>query len=156
MTTNSPTFLSRTGFSARIIQRALFLFTLLSSSLACSADVSADISGTWKHVKMPIWVEIRMDQGDGIVVRNDQFPERVGKVFIKDLKADKSKQPYWNGTVYIRKIEDYKDVEISLSETGNMQITAKFAFFSRTFEWLRADNPVHVEIKFGDVRRKTP
>ena len=81
-----------------------------------------------------------MDQGDGIVVRNDKFPERVGAIFIKDIKADASKQAFWHGTAYIRKLDDYKDVEISLSETGNMQVTGKVGFFSRTVEWLRADN----------------
>ena len=144
MTSNPATFLSRTGFCARMIQRAFFLCTLYSSSLAfsadSSADISADISGTWKHAKKPVWVEIRLDQGDGIVVRNDKFPERVGAIFIKDIKADASKQSLWHGTAYIRKLEDYKDVEISLSEAGTMQVTGKVGFFSRTVEWLRADN----------------
>jgi uncharacterized protein (DUF2147 family) len=135
MTTTNINYSARTGISMRMIQSVLFLCILLSTSLA----LSADISGTWKHVKKPIWIEIRLAQGDGIVVRNDKFPERVGNTFVKDLKVDKSEQKLWHGTAYIRKIEDYKDVEISLSETGNMQVTGSIGFLSRTVEWVRID-----------------
>jgi|TARA_B110000091_G_C13773747_1_gene457900 uncharacterized protein (DUF2147 family) len=135
MTTTNINYSARTGFSMRMIKSALFIFTLLSSSLA----LSADISGTWKHSKKPIWIEIRLTQGDGKVVRNDKFPERVGNTFVKDLKADKSKQGIWHGIAYIRKLEDYKNVEISLSDTGEMQVTGKVGFLSRTVEWVRTD-----------------
>lgn len=57
----------------KIIKSTLFTFTLLSSSLA----LSANISGTWKHAKKPIWIEIRLAQGDGVVVRNDKFPDNL-------------------------------------------------------------------------------
>lgn len=135
MKTTNINYSARTGFSMRMIQSVLFLCILLSTSLA----LSADISGTWKHVKKPIWIEIKMEQCDGIVVRNDKFPERLGNTFVKDLKADKSKQELWHGKVYIRKLEDYKDVEISLSETGIMQRTGKVGFLSRTVEWVCTD-----------------
>jgi uncharacterized protein (DUF2147 family) len=79
-------------------------------------------------------------QGDGVVVRNDKFPERVGNTFVKELKADKSKQVFWQGLAYIRKLGDYKNVEISLSETGQMLISGKVGFFSRTVEWVRVEN----------------
>jgi uncharacterized protein (DUF2147 family) len=138
MTTN-PTIqisLALKGSFKRMIQSAVFVCTLLSSSLAFSAD----ISGFWKHAKQPIWIEIRVAQGDGVVVRNDKFPERVGNTFVKELKADKSKQVFWQGLAYIRKLGDYKNVEISLSETGQMLISGKVGFFSRTVEWVRVEN----------------
>ena len=135
MTPTHTIYSTLTGFSMKMIKSALFIFALLSTSLA----LSADISGTWKHVKKPIWIEIRLAQGDGIVVRNDKFPEHVGNTFIKELKADKSEQELWHGTAYIRKLEDYKDVEISLSDTGNLQVTGTIGFFSHTVEWVRTD-----------------
>jgi uncharacterized protein (DUF2147 family) len=138
MTTN-PTIqisLALKGSFKRMIQSAVLVCTLLSSSLAFSAD----ISGFWKHAKQPIWIEIRVAQGDGVVVRNDKFPERVGNTFVKELKADKSKQVFWQGLAYIRKLGDYKNVEISLSETGQMLISGKVGFFSRTVEWVRVEN----------------
>jgi len=135
MTPTHTIYSTLTGFSMKMIKSVLFIFALLSSSLA----LSADISGTWKHAKKPIWIEIRLTQGDGKVVRNDKFPERVGKTFIKEIKADKSKQGIWHGIAYIRKLEDYKNVEISLSDTGEMQVTGTIGFFSRTVEWIRID-----------------
>jgi hypothetical protein len=137
MTTN-PTIqisLALKGSFKRMIQSAVFVCTLLSSSLAFSAD----ISGFWKHAKQPIWIEIRVAQGDGVVVRNDKFPERVGNTFVKELKADKSKQELWHGLAYIQKLGDFKSVDISFSETGNMLITGKVGFISRTIEWVHAD-----------------
>lgn len=116
--------------------RGVFLFTVwLFSPLA----LSADIDGIWKHAKEPVWIEIRLDQSDGVVVHNDKFPERVGNTFIKDIAADKSIQGLWRGSVYIPKLKDYKNVEISLSETGVMQIIGMVGFFSRTIEWLQVD-----------------
>lgn len=61
------------------------------------------------------------------------------KKIIKEIKADKSKQDIWHGAVYIRKLEDYKDMGISLTETGEMQVTGTIGFFSRTVEWIRTD-----------------
>jgi uncharacterized protein (DUF2147 family) len=116
--------------------RGVFLFTVwLFSPLA----LSADIDGIWKHAEEPVWIEIRLDQSDGVVLHNDKFPERVGNTFIKDITADKSTQGLWRGSVYIPKLKDYKNVEMSLSETGTMQIIGSFGFFSRTIEWLQVD-----------------
>jgi hypothetical protein len=136
MTSNLSAYSALTGFFERIFKITVFVCTLLSSSLA----ISADVSGFWKHAKQPIWIEIRVAQGDGVVVRNDKFPERAGSTFVKELKADKSNQEFWQGLAYIRKLGDYKNVEISLNETGQMLITGKVGFFSRTVEWVRVEN----------------
>ena len=135
MNANHPIHSTGPGFCARMIQSSLLIGTLLCSSLAFSTD----ISGTWKHSKKPVWIEIRLDKGDGIVIRNEKFPERAGNTFITDIKADKSELNLWHGTAYIRKMKQYKDVEISLSETGKLQVTGKMGFFSRTIEWLPAE-----------------
>lgn len=45
------------------------MFTLLSLSLALSANVS----GNWKHAKKPVLIEIRLAQSGGVVVRNDKL-----------------------------------------------------------------------------------
>lgn len=112
---------------------------LLTTLLFSSSTLAVDINGIWKHVENPVWIEVRIDQGDGIVVRNDKFPERVGDIFLKGLTADKTKQAVWFGTVYIHKLADYKKVEITLSDTGIMQTTGRVGFFSRTIEWLQVD-----------------
>ena len=118
-----------------IIRRALLLCALLFTPLAFSAD----ISGTWKHAKNPAWIEIRLQEGSGTVVRNDKYPDRVGRKILNDLQADKSKQNLWHGLIYAEKLGEYKNVEVSLPEAGRMLIKGKVGFMSRTVEWVRVD-----------------
>lgn len=117
------------------IRRIFLLCALLFTPLAFSAD----ISGTWKHAQHPAWIEIRLEEGSGTVVRNDKFPDRVGRKLLKDLEADKSKQGLWHGQIYTEKLGGYKDVEVSLPEADRMLIKGRVGFISRTVEWLRVD-----------------
>jgi uncharacterized protein (DUF2147 family) len=118
-----------------IIRRALLLCALLFAPLA----LSADISGIWKHEQNRAWIEIRLEEGSGTVVRNDNFPDRVGRKLLKDLEAEKSEQGLWHGSIYVEKMGEYKDVEVSLPEADRMLFTGKVGFFSRTVEWVRVD-----------------
>ena len=123
------------GCSLTVIRRALLLCALLFTPLAFSAD----ISGTWKHAKNPAWIEIRLEEGSGTVVRNDKFPDRVGRKILNDLAADKSKQGLWHGQIYAEKLGEYKEAEVSLPEPDRMLITGKVGFMSRTVEWVRVN-----------------
>ena len=73
------------------------------------------------------------------MVRNDKFPDRVGRKILNDLAADKSKQGLWHGQIYAEKLGEYKDVEVSLPEADRMLITGRIGFMSRTVEWVRVD-----------------
>jgi len=125
--------LPRAGKSPRAVRYILFFSTLLSASIAFSND----LSGYWKHAKHNVWIE--MEKSTGIVVRNDRFPERVGRTFLTDITINKNKQNTWYGQIYIEKLEDYKKVGISLPETDQMLITGKMGFMSRTAKWMRID-----------------
>lgn len=118
-----------------IIRISLLLSTLLFTPLAFSAD----ISGIWKHSKEPGWLEIQLEKGSGTVVRNDKFPERVGRTLLKDLQAHKSKQGLWKGMLFVEKLGEYKKVTVTLPEPDRMLIKAKVGFISRTVEWGRVD-----------------
>jgi uncharacterized protein (DUF2147 family) len=120
---------------AILVQIAFFLGALLFAPLA----LSGDISGFWKHAKGPVWIEIRLEEGGGTVVRNDKFSDRVGRKILKDLQADKSKQGLWHGLIYAEKLGEYKDVEVSLPEADRMLLKGKIGFMSRTVEWVRVD-----------------
>ncbi len=98
-----------------------------------------DISGFWKHADEPGWIEINLEEGQGMVVRNDRFPERVGREIVKDLKADESEKDLWLGQVYAEKLGEYKKAEISLPKPGRMEFKVKVGFMSRTVEWVRVD-----------------
>ena len=73
------------------------------------------------------------------MVRNDKFPDRLGRELLKDLQADKSEQGLWHGLIYVEKLGEHKNVEVSLPEADRMLITGKFGFMSRTVEWVRVD-----------------
>ena len=123
-----------------LLKSAFFVGALLFTPLA----VSGDISGFCKHVKAPVWIDIQLAEGGGTVVRNDKFPDRVGRTILKDLQADKSKPDEWHGLIYVEKIEEYKDVEIALPETDQMLFKGKVGFITRTAEWVRVDEiPAH-------------
>ncbi|MCR9104159.1 MAG: DUF2147 domain-containing protein [Gammaproteobacteria bacterium] len=114
------------------------LFSLVIS-LAAPLVFAEDISGIWKHPEAPAWIEINLDEGTGTVLRNDKFPERVGREFVKDLKPDESEVNLWRGQVYAEKMGEYRKAEVSLPEPGRMEFKVKVGFVSRTIEWMRVD-----------------
>ena len=118
-----------------ITRVVLPLFFLLATSQA----LADDISGFWKHPEAPAWIEINLDEGKGTVARNDKFPERVGREFVKNLKPDESEENLWRGQVYAEKLGEYKEAEISLPQPGRMEFKIKVGFISRTIEWDRVD-----------------
>lgn len=111
----------------------------LCAMLATPLALAGDISGVWKHADEPGWIEISVEEGKGTVVRNDKFPERVGREIVRHLKADGSKENLWQGQVYAEKLGEYKDAEISLAEPDLMQFKVKVGFMSRTIDWVRVD-----------------
>ena len=82
-----------------IVRVVLILTALLVVPLASAAD----INGLWKHVDEPGWIEIRLDEGKGTVVRNDKFPERVGREVLKGLITDDSEEGRWSGQIFAEK-----------------------------------------------------
>ena len=119
-----------------MITRVILAFAVFSATPLAFAG---DINGFWKHPDAPAWIEISLEEGKGTVVRNDKFPERVGREFIKDLRADDSEENLWRGQVYAEKLGEYKKAEISLPEPGRMEFKVKVGFISRTIEWVRVD-----------------
>mgnify|MGYP001586117881 FL=1 len=108
-------------------------------SLAISPAWGDELAGTWKAAEAPAWVEINFagDTGSGTVVRNDKFPERVGRQVLKGLVAG-GKPGTWTGQIYAERLEEYKDAKISV-DGEEMEIKVKVGFMSRTIEWQRVD-----------------
>jgi hypothetical protein len=127
-----------------MIARLPFIFAIFLMAPQAFAN---DISGFWKHPEAPAWIEISLDAGKGTVIRNDKFPERVGREILKDLKADDSVPNVWQGQVYAERMGEYKDAEISLPEPDRMEFKVKGGFVSRTIEWVRVEEipPVQAE-----------
>ncbi|MEP4146988.1 MAG: DUF2147 domain-containing protein [Halioglobus sp.] len=118
-----------------MIRIILSIAVLLVAQLAAAND----ISGFWKHADEPGWIEIRLDDGKGTVVRNDKFPERAGREILKGLAADDAEAETWRGQIYVEKLGEYKDAEITLADPERMKIKVKVGFMSRTLEWQRVE-----------------
>jgi hypothetical protein len=93
----------------------------------------------WKNAEQPAWIEIEVSegQGTGTVRRNDNKPEAVGRVLLKDVVAQEGSAG-WVGQIYAEKLGEYKDATITLLEPDQMQIVVKVGFMSRTVNWTRA------------------
>ena len=118
---------------ARIVLTLAVVFVIPHAS-------AGDINGFWKYSEEPGWIEINLEEGKGTVVRNDKFPDRVGREIVKDLKADDAEENLWHGQVYAERLDEYKKAEISLPEPDLMQFKIKLGIISRTVEWVRVDS----------------
>ena len=115
------------------------MFIALLAALFSSQVSAQDLSGFWKHESEPAWIEVELDAGTATVVRNDRFPERVGRTILKDLAADGSDDGLWKGQIYAERLGDYKNAEVRLASPERMEITVKVAFRSRTLGWDRVE-----------------
>ena len=119
------------------IQIVFTLIAALSTSLAWAGD----ITGIWKHAEEPGWIEIQMEEGVGTakVVRNEAYPERVGREILKDLTAVEDKASLWQGQIYVERLGKYKDAQILLAEPDALEMKVKVGFISRTVNWIRVE-----------------
>lgn len=110
--------------------------------IAAPVAMAEDLAGFWKHADEPGWIEITVEEevGRAVVVRNDVYPERVGRQILKDLRADDKHDGLWRGQVYADRLGEYKDAEISSREPGQMEIKVKVGFISRTVDWVRVES----------------
>ena len=129
-----------------ISRSAVVLVALLGASLANPA-LAGDIQGFWKHEKQPGWIEIRVADGvgTGTVVRNDVYPERVGRKILKDLVADGTGGDAWQGQVYAERRGEYRDVKVILLQADQLHMKVKMGFLSRTLKWVRVDGVTAAE-----------
>ncbi len=119
-----------------MVTRILFTLVMFATTPLVFAD---DISGIWKLPDAPVWIEINLDEGKGTVVRNDKFPERVGREVVKDLRADDSEENLWHGQVYAERLAEYRAAKIFLPKPDRMEFKLKVGMMSRTIEWVRVE-----------------
>ena len=117
---------------------ARLLFIVITTLLAPLA-LAAELAGVWQHEELPAWIEVQVENGvaTGTVVRNDEYPDRVGRVLLKDLAPEPDQAGAWRGQVYAERFEEYRDAQVSLPEQDQMQIKVKVGFMSRTVNWNR-------------------
>jgi hypothetical protein len=87
---------------------------------------------------------MRPDGAVGVVVRNDNRPDRVGFQVVTDLAAT-DKPNVWAAQVYAAQLQEYRNARISLESDDLMAFTVKVGFITRTVEWQRvAEVPILV------------
>jgi len=100
------------------------------------ARAEPDLAGFWQHEKAPVWIEMAPGAGEGVVVRNDNQPERVGFRVVKDLEAG-SQPGKWSGQVFAARLGEYRDATITLESDDRLAFTVKVGMMKRTVEWRR-------------------
>ena len=113
---------------------ALLLVLSITVSAACHA--AADLSGYWQHESEPVWIEMQPDTGQGVMVRNDNRPDRVGFLVVTDLEASDDPDE-WSAQVFAARLGEYRKAEITLAADDRMVFTVKVGFMRRSVEWRR-------------------
>jgi len=118
----------------RLLPKLLLL--MLSAMVALPGHAENELAGYWQHESEPVWIEMQPGSGQGIMVRSDNRPDRVGFLVVTDLEA--SDEPNeWSAQVFAARLGEYRKAEITLSSDGRMVFTVKVGFMRRSVEWQR-------------------
>tara|TARA_B100000035_G_C20670482_1_gene409411 strand:- start:136 stop:531 length:396 start_codon:yes stop_codon:yes gene_type:complete len=112
------------------------LLLILSAMFALPGHADNELAGYWQHESEPVWIEMQPETGQGVMLRNDNRPDRVGFLVVTDLEA--SDEPNkWSAQVFAARLGEYRKAEITLSSDGRMVFTVKVGFMRRSVEWQR-------------------
>ena len=112
------------------------LLLLLSAMFALPGHAENELAGYWQHESEPVWIEMQPETGQGVMLRNDNRPDRVGFLVVTDLEA--SDEPNeWSAQVFAARLGEYRKADITLSSDGRMVFTVKVGFMRRSVEWQR-------------------
>ena len=118
----------------RLLPQLLLL--MLSAMFALPGHAESELAGYWQHESEPVWIEMQPETGQGVMLRNDNRPDRVGFLVVTDLET--SDEPNeWSAQVFAARLGEYRKAEITLSSDGRMVFTVKVGFLRRSVEWQR-------------------
>ena len=60
----------------RLLPKLLLL--MLSAMVAMPGNAEIELAGYWQHESDPVWIEMQPEAGEGVMLRNDNRPDRVG------------------------------------------------------------------------------
>ena len=119
---------------ARLLPRLLLL--MMSATFALPGHAESELAGYWQHESEPVWIEMQSETGQGVMLRNDNRPDRVGFLAVTDLEA--SNEPNeWSAQVFAARLGEYRKAEITLLADDRMVFTVKVGFMRRSVEWRR-------------------
>ena len=112
------------------------LLLMLSAMFALPGHAENELAGYWQHESEPVWIEMQPETGQGVMLRNDNRPDRVGFLVVTDLET--SDEPNeWSAQVFAARLGEYRKADITLSSDGRMVFTVKVGFMRRSVEWQR-------------------
>ena len=112
------------------------LLLMLSAIFALPGHAENELAGYWQHESEPVWIEMQPETGQGVMLRNDNRPDRVGFLVVTDLEA--SDEPNeWSAQVFAARLGEYRQAEITLTTDDRMVFTVKVGFMRRSVEWQR-------------------
>ena len=118
----------------RLLPKLLLL--MLSAMAAMPGYAEIDIAGYWQHESDPVWIEMRPETGEGVMLRNDNRPDRVGFLVVTDLEASDDPNE-WFAQVFAARLGEYRAADITLASDDRMVFTVKVGFMRRSVEWRR-------------------
>ena len=118
----------------RLLPKLLLL--TLSAMAALPGHAEADLAGYWQHESDPVWIEMQPETGQGVMLRNDNRPDRVGFLVVTDLEASDDPNE-WFAQVFAARLGEYRAADITLASDDRMVFTVKVGFMRRSVEWRR-------------------
>lgn len=120
----------------RLTPSVFLLLLMVSVMVSTQSHAESGLSGYWQHESEPIWIEMQPDTGKGVMLRNDNRPDRVGFLLVTDLVAS-GEPSEWSAQVFAAPLGEYRNATITLESDDLMAFTVKVGFIRRTVEWTR-------------------
>ena len=118
----------------RLLPRLLLL--TLSAMVAIPGDAENELAGYWQHETDPVWIEMQPEAGQGVILRNDNRPDRVGFLVVTDFEAGDGPNE-WSAQVFAVRLGEYRTAEITLASDDRMVFTVTVGFVRRAVGWRR-------------------
>ena len=118
----------------RLLPKLLLL--MLSAMVTMPGNAETELAGYWQHESEPVWIEMQPETGQGVMLRNDNRPDRVGFLVVTDLEAGDEPND-WSAQVFAARLGEYRKAEITLAADDRMVFTVKVGFMRRSVEWQR-------------------
>ena len=112
------------------------LLLIFTAMVALPGHAGDELAGYWQHESDPVWIEMQPDAGQGVMVRNDNRPDRLGFLVVTDLEAGDEPNK-WSAQVFATRLGEYRKAEITLAADDRMVFTVKVGFVRRSVEWRR-------------------
>ena len=112
------------------------LLPMLSAMVTMPGNAETELGGYWQHESDPVWIEMQPETGQGVMVRNDNRPDRLGFLVVTDLEAGDEPNE-WSAQVFAARLGEYRKAEITLAADDRMVFTVKVGFVRRSVEWRR-------------------